>query len=301
MDPFAEQRVKRAIKSHNDEIRGKLRKAMRVDLNPRGSASPDALKTSVRDGLPRAVLDSVAPVADAETWTLAAMETKLKEAQGTLREVSSLFQRIRTKGKPEDQLAEPSVPLEKMADWMRNLAEYGQKQRLWLRIMIVNHDIFGHYHPKSGNIDIYWIANALFAARHSIPVEAVTYVTLSHELAHGYSQRGFDSDGHQWNNETFAKTDAEITEGIAQFYTRQCCENVFVGEADLVDVFELMSTGRHHAYTAYKGWLSDVPSPLEIMRAAMVIARKRPVQSSFDFKQVIRQTEHQQCGAVTIN
>jgi hypothetical protein len=56
-----------------------------------------------------------------------------------------------------------------------------------------------------------------------MPVEALTIVAATHELAHAYSHLGRDIHGGRWDTEAFAKAKLNIAEGIAQFYTETIC------------------------------------------------------------------------------
>jgi hypothetical protein len=49
--------------------------------------------------------------------------------------------------------------------------------------------------------------------------DALTIVVLAHELAHAYAHLGRDIDNERWETEQFAKSDIDIVEGLAQFYT----------------------------------------------------------------------------------
>ena len=68
---------------------------------------------------------------------------------------------------------------------------------------------------KVPEIRLYWMAIALVAQMLAAPLDALTVVVLTHELAHAYSHLGRDIDGRRWETDAFAKTDLSIAEGIA--------------------------------------------------------------------------------------
>ncbi len=66
-------------------------------------------------------------------------------------------------------------------------------RKVFDEIKEIREDILGVYSfagPRSPRIEIYWMAQALFAAAFGLRIEDLTVVTLCHELTHAYTHLG---------------------------------------------------------------------------------------------------------------
>jgi hypothetical protein len=83
----------------------------------------------------------------------------------------------------------------------------------------ISEDTLGAYFFRVPEVHLYWMVIGLVAGVLGITVESRTVEVATHELAHAYSHLGRDIDRKKWETEAFARTDLNIVEGIAQFYT----------------------------------------------------------------------------------
>ena len=121
---------------------------------------------------------------------------------------------------------------------------------------------------KVPEIRLYWMAIALVAQMLAAPLDALTVVVLTHELAHAYSHLGRDIDGRRWETDAFAKTDFSIAEGIApvlhggrQLEGRDAISGGCRGLSDAPQAPD-------GPYRVHEHWASEGASPGEIVRLA---------------------------------
>jgi len=88
------------------------------------------------------------------------------------------------------------------------------------RIFDIREDVLGAYYFRIPEIRLYWVVIGIVARAIGVSVEALTVVVLAHELAHAYTHLGHDIDNERWETERFARTELDIVEGLAQFYTQ---------------------------------------------------------------------------------
>ncbi|MFM7447462.1 MAG: hypothetical protein ACKO24_02550 [Leptolyngbyaceae cyanobacterium] len=73
-------------------------------------------------------------------------------------------------------------------------------------LLNIESELLGAYYFEVPEIHLYWPAIALIAIELDVSVEALTLVTLTHELVHAYTHLGQDTDNDRWNTEIFART-----------------------------------------------------------------------------------------------
>jgi len=98
-------------------------------------------------------------------------------------------------------------------------------------------DVLGAYFFRRPEVELYWLAIAIMASIAGVDVEPLTFVTLTHELAHAYTHLGRDIDGNQWETEDFSKSDDRIVEGLAQHYTQTVCQKLQLRYPAPLEVF----------------------------------------------------------------
>lgn len=133
----------------------------------------------------------------------------------------------------------------------------------------------GRYYPDKNTIEIYWLSLGLFGVLYELPIEHFTLITLIHELVHGYTHKGFDKDGNNWNTVSFKKADKHITEGFAQHYTYNICKNKF----DFVlPTFEEFYRDSSSEYLLFKNWFSPNDKNIyEITRRVLLNTRAKNI------------------------
>ncbi len=138
-------------------------------------------------------------------------------------------------------------------------------------------DYTGRYYPDTNTIEIYWLSIGLFGVLYELPIEHFTLITLIHELAHGYTHKGFDIDGNLWDTENFKKADRHITEGLAQHYTYNICKNYF---DFILPSFEEFYCDSSSEYIEYKKWFSSNDKDIfETTRRVLLNARTKNIKS----------------------
>ncbi|MBB3205481.1 hypothetical protein FHS27_001281 [Rhodopirellula rubra] len=139
----------------------------------------------------------------------------------------------------------------------------------------ISEDILGAYfYGSESKIEIYWIAIAMTAAMADVRIEDLTIVVLIHELAHGYTHLGKDIDGGEWQTDGFLGSDAEVKEGLAQFYTHAITESLALRTPGPRLAYEAFLEMQGGPYLAHLKWLKQHPNRTgEIVRFTMVAAR----------------------------
>jgi hypothetical protein len=141
----------------------------------------------------------------------------------------------------------------------------------------ITEDYLGCYFFPPGRapwIEIYWMPIALMAAMINVRMEDLAVVTLTHELAHGYTHLGKDIDGASWDTAGFGKSDAEVVEGLAQFYTDIATQKLASRHPDAHDAFCKFLEMQSGPYLAHQAWLKDIPKQkLETIRFTLLAMR----------------------------
>jgi hypothetical protein len=115
-----------------------------------------------------------------------------------------------------------------------------------------------HYPPqRSPWIEIYWMPIALISAMLDVRMEDLAVVTLAHELSHGYTHLGRDIDGANWDTVGFSRSDAEVKEGLAQFYTEVVTKNIASRQPGAFEAYEKFLALQSGPYLVHKEWLKE--------------------------------------------
>ena len=108
-------------------------------------------------------------------------------------------------------------------------------------------------------IEIYWMPIALIASMISVRMEDLAVVTLAHELGHGYTHLGRDIDGASWDTVGFGKSDTEVVEGLAQFYTDLVTQKLGSRNPGAHEAYVQTLKIQSGPYLAHQEWLKDQP------------------------------------------
>lgn len=151
------------------------------------------------------------------------------------------------------------------------------------RILAVNDDILGAYIYRAdglnqfarnnAKIKLYWCVIGLVSEWLGCSVEDLTVVVLAHELAHAYTQLGADIEGRRWPSSDFACAQADLKEGLAQFYCRRALLRLHTKFPGGIRAFEALLAKQPAPYHAHEPWI-DHCSP-EAVRQAMIEVRRR--------------------------
>ena len=214
LPPGSRDNVNRYVRRWNQHIRQQLTKEMGFNL--RGRRVP----IRIVDGLPEPLSKRIR--ADDILAVLALNSSLLTGVVDGTKFMDTVWNRVNQQCRGAAKKTEVRHVRESAEEWLRQVEKRGIHKVLY----DINEDVLGAYFFRREEIRIYWIAIAIFSALWSVPIEALTFVVLAHELAHAYSHLGYDIDELDWPTSIFASTDVAIVEGIAQFYTELVCENM---------------------------------------------------------------------------
>jgi hypothetical protein len=131
-----------------------------------------------------------------------------------------------------------------------------------------NDSLFGEPDPR---IDLYWGVIGLIARDLAVDVLDLTYVVLSHELAHAFTHAAVDADGEWWKTANFWKSSHELAEGLAQFYTEIVCSRIEETAPGALKAYKALLPYQPPAYRTHKRWERYTP---EHVRSAMLQIRR---------------------------
>lgn len=169
----------------------------------------------------------------------------------------------------------------------RELQEFDIEQiekDLFQFLQPANNDVFGAYFMGSGRIEIYIFPIVLFCKIHDYNIQDFVTIILAHEIAHGLHHIGYDKDNHWW--EVFKKTEDNVAEGLAQYYTYCFAESQTDIREELLLTFESLTKHQPEAYNHHKSWLEKKYS-LEVVYRAMIEARRQDIYRSSEFEEIL--------------
>jgi hypothetical protein len=116
-------------------------------------------------------------------------------------------------------------------------------------------------------------------------VEALAAVTLTHELAHAYTQLGADIEGRRWPAADFARTETSLAEGLAQYYTERSLNRLDQRIPGVVAAFNALLKKQSDDYRAHATWITDHDP--EAVRSAMLVSRRTAVVEVGRFEEIL--------------
>jgi len=111
---------------------------------------------------------------------------------------------------------------------------------------------------------------------------------LAHELAHAYMHLGRDIDNERWETERFAKSDLDIVEGLAQFYTQVVCMRLGQRMPAALEAYQALLDKQSGPYRAHREWVGDDERGGEIVRVSMIECRSKGITASSAFSDAVR-------------
>lgn len=165
------------------------------------------------------------------------------------------------------------MDLQKSQVFLETLLEALEEFSLIERLKQIDEDVLGAYFFRIPEIRLYWMAIGFFAHNLDVPVEALTVVTLAHELAHAYSHLGKDIDGQDWDTLAFARADIYIVEGLAQFYTEVACKRLAFRYPEAFQAYKEFLNIQNGPYLAHRSWASNEERTGEVVRVSLLHTR----------------------------
>lgn len=286
-----QERVEHTTKRQGIIIRELLTRHTALRLSAENSRQSIAVR--VVDGLPEPLKDIAAAIPQREIWELLFNRTLLQE---TIRGLELTDRRLNAiaRWRPVSEIAQTGVALRQSRDFIVWLIEMLEQTDILGRLARIDEDTFGAYFflNQPPTIHLYWMAIGLWAALLDTSVEALTIVTLAHEMAHAFTHIGYDTDRQRWDTGAFAATDIRIIEGLAQFYTEIVC-----GEFDAKNfgantraVFDTLLKIQAPPYTGFSNWGKTAARRQELIRSCLIQCRTEQITDYDVFVRILKNT-----------
>ena len=269
IDGKLKEQVEGWVKKWNQVLRESMRNqtALRLSVGEERASVP----IRVTDGMPSPLRNLLAQRKDDELYLLLRMPLIIQARDGA-RHVAE------TKVIPNGSLSwlsnERDGLLKSRDTFQRIIRELGLSDLLH-RVAGINEDILGAYYFRIPEIRIHWMSVGFVSSILGVDPEALTIVTLAHELAHAYTHKGQDIDGQRWDGgNAFALSDLCVVEGLAQFFTAQCCKDMGTRHPLAVSTYETLLDNQPAAYQIHTEWVNEQHgSSSEIVRFSMLECR----------------------------
>ena len=160
------------------------------------------------------------------------------------------------------------------------------------KVVGINEDVLGAYFFRVPEINLYWVVIGITARALGVSPEALTIVVLAHELAHAYTHLGRDIDDERWHVEEFARTDLEIVEGLAQFYTQVLCRRLEQRMPAALEAYQELLKRQSGPYQAHQQWIEGDERAGEVIRVSMIECRTKRIRASEEFTEAVKRYSH---------
>ena len=277
LPPGAEDRVTRAVKNANQQVRNLVRDETGLRLNDGDGRS--AVPVKVVEGFPVPLAELIDRNPDPVTWRVILAQPKLEAVIDGLGFLLADWERFeRWDGLP--LVASGGRPaLNRAMHIAMALHGVSITRQVEDQMRMIEEDILGtYYFPRSRSawVEIYWMPVAMVAGMLDVRPEDLAVVVLAHELAHAYTHLGRDIDGRRWDDEGFGGSDLAVVEGLAQFYTQSVAARLSDRSPGVETAFERLLRIQGKPYTQHQTWLSHAPRQRgEAVRFSMINARTR--------------------------
>ena len=242
-----------------------------------------AVPITVRAGLPEVLATNPRCFEDAKLgrWrpTLENLRTACAQAREMILEVDDVESNATT-------LAAIAPELDRVHHTVSEVLDELDRSDPVRALLAVNEDVLGVYRysfsratnfPTTSDtfdqrIELYWLVIGLVAQLLNCSIEALTGVVLAHELAHAYTQAGFDIDGENWQGTSFLESELEVKEGLAQYYTHRICDRFRDKFPELKPAFAQLEPKQPPAYQTHREWIEQFRP--EDVRVALLRSRR---------------------------
>ena len=293
LPPDAEERVNRSFNQWNQIIREHIRTETGLKLSDGDSRF--SIKVKVVPGFPVTLAQLIDEYRDSLMWRLIIGQPKLG---GLIQGLEFLLQGW---GQFEKWPALPDAArngqpfLERSLAIATSLQKAALAEKVVKQIKEIHEDILGVYHcPPPGvawSVELYWLPIAMVAAMLDVAIEDLTVVVLIHELAHGYTHLGRDIDGTSWDDTAFAKSDLEVVEGLAQFYTEVISKGLASRTPSFHTAYLKLLSLQSGPYLEHQEWLKDDKKQRgETVRFTLIAARSQGAVSYGLWRRLMEET-----------
>lgn len=286
IDPKFRERVELAMKDWNQADREALRTqtGLRMTLGD----ERQVVKVTVRDGLPVPLENLTAKFPDPIQWQLILHQQDL--AAG-VRSIGVLRKNLEAVNSWLDAVPSPERArnLYGAENLLQTILQRLEQNPLLQELYAIEADVLGAYHFKLTipAVTLHWMVIGLVASNLGLSVEALTVVTLTHELAHAYTHVGRDTDGEIWPTVGFAGSNLTVVEGLAQYYTEAVMNRFAPRFPEGLRAFNVLLKKQPPPYTQYMKWFSPESRHGEVLRACLIDSRQKGQVTLPDFDSLL--------------
>jgi hypothetical protein len=285
----ARERVQRAINGYNRILRNQVREETGLNLaDPSGRGS---VPVRVKDGFPAGVAQLIDNYRDPALWLLITLRPALEATSDGLDMLLQQWDNL-MQWKHLPVSADSGELIYQSLIVVQRLEAIAAVDDVFQKVSEIHEDILGVYwfSARSPRIEIFWMAQALFAAAFGVGIEDLTAVTLCHELAHAYTHLGRDIDGAVWCHPGFGSTDKDVVEGLAQHITAVVTENVGTRIPGAARAYRELLKHQSGPYRAHETWFPERQTRRsEVVRFAMLRARQRGRVTDPEWRELLGQ------------
>ena len=296
------QSVEQRVRNTRDRIRPILQEALRAECRLLFRTAEESEAKHPGAQVP-VQIDPAYPIAlqgitfpdQIETVMLLA---RYRVALEATRDGTSSLLRLRDElsGRPNSDrwMSADASDLQAVFYWTQALLTALDQQDPLGTVLSVDKDILGIYEydtsgPSNDDravnraaIRLYWAVIGLVSEWLGCKVEDLTIVVLAHELSHAYTQLGADIEGRRWASIKFARLEAAVTEGLAQYYTDRVLRRLARRYPEALSAHEKMLPYQPDIYRTHQDWLEDFTP--EVVRRAMLEMRRWNERTLEDLK-----------------
>jgi hypothetical protein len=269
--------IRNTYKRYNLQIRSILRQETGLTLNPKSEDTQQSIPIYITDGIPTPIRSVFAMYKNHTFWRLMLHRTQIEQAIIALSVLVETFNEVKEWVSPE--VVKISIgEIARTEVYTYEVQQFLARVKLIEQIKSIKQDVLGAYYFNKGVVEIYWMVIVLVSKIMNLPLEHLTIITMSHELAHAYTHIGYDIDDGRWDTEVFSTTNLNIIEGLAQFYTEQVCRRLSDRDPTLIESFKTLRENQPVEYQEYATWAFNSKKRSEIIRATMLRTRIRNLQ-----------------------
>jgi len=299
IDPDTQKRVEKAKNSYNRLIRDAIRFESRLSLNSGQSdnfSEDTSIKIPVRleAGYPDWLEGFKVPPQYRIAAILSEIRPQLVQLKDSAYEVTTYIVGLQDEPELLEFVGGGICYASKEAEQLLSLVDQYDLVR---ELLNINQDILGlyrsttpwiyrhgidlhdpHFNSEGGEVLLYWAVIGIIAPRLGVSIEALTAVVLTHELAHGYTQAGFDIDGNNWPMEAFFHSETDLIEGLAQYYTERVLQKLDHRITGACEAYKRLLEKQSGPYRRHLHWTQELQaSPEQVRQALLRVRRHEPV------------------------
>lgn len=292
--PEAKGRVEAAVKRWRPYITEKLKQDTGLKLRHQKIPSK-ILSIKTVTSVPPALMEIFNKV-PSFAWKFLLSSNQFKHAEQAIRMLDTNSSEMANQ--LGDYALEPSVISEASSTILNligKIREFIEKSGIDEALNKLGQDqLLGAYFYRVPAIEIYWPSIAVFSSQMRCSVEELTFVILTHEMAHYFTHHCFDLEGELWDTDAFANTDKKIVEGLAQHYTQIVCKDLENNHYNpyMNVTFEKMLKCQSIEYTDFMSWLPEEKHKNEALRLALINVRKHNIGAYEDFKVLLMKSQN---------